>query len=136
MGDTTLPPGRELATTTRFVVDVDPTGNLDMKEGWNPSVQQDPKWRVVNYNQELERALQNTQHRTMKLTAKRTSLIDTYKKNRADQREEKKINALKEGDFESYLEAVEKLKEKPEFKAPRSNGKRNWIAWKYTTRTN
>jgi hypothetical protein len=115
--DTTLPPGRELATTTRFVVDVDPTGNLDMKEGWNPSVQQDQKWRVVNYNQELEKALQNTQHRAMKLTKKRTSLIDTYKKSRADQREEKKINALKEGDFESYLEAVEKLKAKPEFAA-------------------
>ena len=115
--DTTLPPGRELASTTRFMVDVDATGGLDMKEGWNPSTQQIDKWRVVNYNQDLEKALQNSQAKAMKFTQKRTSLIDTYKKNRKDQREEKKINALKEGDFESYLEAVEALKDKPEFRA-------------------
>jgi len=113
--DTTLPPGRELATTTRFVVDIDVTGGLDMKEGWNPSTFQEKKWRVINYNQDLEKALQNTQKKTLKMTSKRTALIDTYKQNRAEQREEKKINALKEGDFESYLEAVEMLKAKPEF---------------------
>ena len=86
-----------------------------MKEGWNGSTQQDGKWRLINANQDLEVALANTKKREKKLTQKRTSLIDTYKKNRKEVREEKKILALKEGDFESYLEAVEKMKDKPEF---------------------
>lgn len=113
--DTTLPPGRELATTTRFVVDVDPTGKLDMNEPWNPSTESDPKWRVINHNHDLEKALCNSKAREMKFTAKRTALLDTYKKNREEQREAKKIEALKQGDFESYVAAVEKSKEKPEF---------------------
>ena len=113
--DTTLPPGRELATTTRFVVDVDAEGSLDVKEAWDGSTEVNPKWRIITHNHDVEKAFQNSKKREMKLTQKRTSLLDTYKKNRANQREEKKINALKEGDFESYLEAVEQLKQKPEF---------------------
>mmetsp|Transcript_10754 Transcript_10754/g.22191 ORF Transcript_10754/g.22191 Transcript_10754/m.22191 type:complete len:339 (+) Transcript_10754:230-1246(+) len=108
--DTTVPPGRVGTATTRFVVDTDATGALDMAVPWNPSTEQNKKWRVTNYNYQLQVAADNTKRREMAMTRGRSSLLQTYRKNTARQREEKKIEALKEGDFEDYLASLEKLK--------------------------
>mmetsp|Transcript_11413 Transcript_11413/g.22975 ORF Transcript_11413/g.22975 Transcript_11413/m.22975 type:complete len:339 (+) Transcript_11413:350-1366(+) len=108
--DTTVPPGKAGLMQTRFVVDVDVTGALDMKEAWNPSTEKNAKWRVANYNQQLETARINSKRRELDMTKGRQSLRQTYLKNVTKQREEKKIQALKEGDFEDYLASLEKLK--------------------------
>uniref|UniRef100_A0A7S0Y6H2 Uncharacterized protein n=1 Tax=Hemiselmis andersenii TaxID=464988 RepID=A0A7S0Y6H2_HEMAN len=104
--DSTIPPGKAGRPQTRFIVHVDCTGKLDMLEPWNPSTQPDKSVLQTNQNQTLEHALANTKAREMKLTQRRGGVVDNYKKTRDTQRETKKIEALREGDFDDYLAAV------------------------------
>mmetsp|Transcript_7149 Transcript_7149/g.16366 ORF Transcript_7149/g.16366 Transcript_7149/m.16366 type:complete len:339 (-) Transcript_7149:1671-2687(-) len=111
---TTVPPGRDASKTTRFIVDVDATGGLDMKEAWNPSTAADSKWQHIAYTTQLDKALLNTKKREMHYTIKRTSLRSTYLSKRDEQREQKRISSLKGGNFEDYMIAMSKLRDKAE----------------------
>lgn len=77
--DTTVPPGKAGKTQTRFLVDIDASGRLDMMEGWNPSTELDINTKRTMHNQMLEKALNNTLRKDKKLTAKRVGLMQTYK---------------------------------------------------------
>ncbi len=77
--DTTIPPGKEGRPTTRFVVDVDATGKLDMLEAWNPSTEVDVAGKRVLQTQALERALNNSKRKEMRLTMSRVGVMQTYK---------------------------------------------------------
>jgi hypothetical protein len=111
---TTVPPGRAHGTQTRFIVGVDPSGQLDMLEPWDGSTAVDKKSYAVLNNQAVEKALQHSQKVSMKMTKKRTSLRDTYKKNLEQKRFDKKLEQLRTGgNFEEYQAAMEKLKATP-----------------------
>ena len=110
----TIPPGKQGMKQTRFIVDVDATGSLDFKLPWNPSTEMDPVWKVTNHNFQLEKAFANSERKGRRLAASRRSLVSTYKDNLQVQRENKKIEALLQGDFEDVLAAVELQKGKAE----------------------
>mmetsp|Transcript_33893 Transcript_33893/g.71134 ORF Transcript_33893/g.71134 Transcript_33893/m.71134 type:complete len:338 (-) Transcript_33893:47-1060(-) len=105
--DTTVPPGKEGAKQTRFVVDVDATGALDMKEPWNGSTVMDRHWKLTNHNHLLERALCNSDRAGARLARGRTGLVAAYNQTLAAQRQGKKIASLLQGDFDDVLAAAE-----------------------------
>jgi hypothetical protein len=106
----TVPPGKAGKVCTRFIVQVDPTGKLDMLEPWNPSTQPVPNVLVQNELQTLEMALENSKKKQPLYTSKRTGLLQSYKKNRDTQRGMKKVEALKEKDYEQYLTEMRTLR--------------------------
>mmetsp|Transcript_40678 Transcript_40678/g.79647 ORF Transcript_40678/g.79647 Transcript_40678/m.79647 type:complete len:341 (+) Transcript_40678:95-1117(+) len=112
--DTTIPPGKAGKPTTRFVLHVDCTGKLDMLEPWNGSTLADKSIVTTNHNQLLEHALTNSKVKEPKFTAKRVGLVQSYRKTRDSDRETKKIEALREGDFDDYLAAVRAQQSKQE----------------------
>lgn len=108
--DSTIPPGKHGKTQTRFIVHVDPTGKLDMLEPWNPSTQPVKNVLVQNELQTLEMALENSKQKEPMMTTKRVGLVQDYGRKRDKQRDMKKIDALKEGNYEDYLVALRNLK--------------------------
>mmetsp|Transcript_56212 Transcript_56212/g.133500 ORF Transcript_56212/g.133500 Transcript_56212/m.133500 type:complete len:340 (-) Transcript_56212:51-1070(-) len=111
---TTVPPGKTHGTQTRFVVDVDATGRLDMLEAWDGSTEVDKRGYFVRNNQDVEKSLQHSSAVSEKLTAKRQTLRSQFKKKVQDQRFTKKLDDLRTGEnFELYQAAMEKLKTTP-----------------------